>query len=265
VAGTNYVKGPHRLRLRGDTKLHIIPLGDVHVGSTAFNKDYFEYALDYIHEIQKKEPTIIYLMGDLLEAADKKVGDSVYNTDMSLDDQVEYIIDSLKPYRKRIRFTCIGNHEHRLKDTYNLDLMDIIANALKTEAGYSVVDRLKVGREEIRVHMHHGSGWSKYEHTALAKLQRETSHIQADIFLQGHNHRAGHYTQPYIHYGDELRVKRKHYFFTGTFMGHASYARAKALPYLPEAFMDIRVDKKGVVNSRMLSIDVEAPGLIMWG
>lgn len=257
-----YTKHGEKIRLRGDDRLHIIPLGDLHVGHESFNKDYYEFALDYIHMID--EPIIIYLMGDLVEVADKKVGDSVFHSNLSVNEQVWYVIESLEEYKDNIGFICIGNHEHRLKETYNLNISGVMEESLKAESGYSVVEKVMINKEPLYVFMFHGSGWSKYEHTAISKLYRDTMNIEADIFLQGHNHRLGHYSQPYIDHKGSGKVKRKHYFFTGTFLGHANYAKAKNLPYLPEAFVDITVDKKGVVRSDMKYIDIEAEDLMLF-
>ena len=76
--------------LRGNQQLYLIPLSDLHVGSEQFNEDYFQYRLETIDRIESDKR--IYLCGDLLEAANKQIGNASFRTDMTLDDQLENVL-----------------------------------------------------------------------------------------------------------------------------------------------------------------------------
>ena len=65
-------------KLRGNEKVYILPISDLHIGSEQFNEDYFQHMLDTVDNI--KQDKRIYLCGDLLESASKQVG----NTSSSL-------------------------------------------------------------------------------------------------------------------------------------------------------------------------------------
>lgn len=98
-----------KYKLKGNEVVSIIPVGDIHIGSNEFNEEFLEYWESVINKIKKNRR--IYLMGDLLESASKKVGNSAFNTNMSLDDQKAYLLDILKPLKDDIVTYCQGNHE----------------------------------------------------------------------------------------------------------------------------------------------------------
>ena len=71
-------------------KLQFYPLGDIHIGSPQFNEEFLEFwKKTFLGSSSEK---IIYLQGDLLDCATKRLGNSSYKQTMSIDEQVEYII-----------------------------------------------------------------------------------------------------------------------------------------------------------------------------
>lgn len=243
-------------RLKGTSKVYIIPIGDIHVGSEQFHQEYFEHALDTIDSIKAEKR--IYLMGDLLEAASKQVGNASFKTDRSLDQQIDYIIKTLKPYKKDIIYSCIGNHCARLSKDYDLDVMKIIGKSLDIPTGNSTIDSFKINQEEVNVYVAHGKGSAAHAHTAQGKMLRETQAIEADIYLQGHCHRLDFFSQPIrTHTG----IKRKYYAFTGAFLKYNGYPAAMQLPILPEAFQLLSVNKDHIVRSTPYYIDQVRPDL----
>lgn len=241
-------------RLRGNEKVYILPLSDLHIGSQQFNEDYFQYALDTIDAIQQDKR--IYLCGDLLESASKQVGNSSFTTNMTLDDQIEYTINMLKPYKKDIVFSCIGNHEARLVKEFDLDINKIIARALDIPYGNQVMDQIKINGEPFNIYAAHGKGSSAHHHTAQSKMIRDTQHIDANLMMHGHNHRCDHFSTPGLRFTEEgRRIARKHYVFTGSFLRYNGYAEAMQLPILPEAFIQLSINKEMRVRSTQFNID----------
>lgn len=245
-------------KLRGNEKLYIIPLSDLHIGSEQFNEEYFQYALDTIDNIQQDKR--IYLCGDLLESASKHVGNSSFKTEMTMDDQLDYAIKVLKPFKKDIVFSAIGNHEARLNNEFDLNVNRIISRALHIDEGNQVLDRLMINGRPFTIYAAHGKGSSAHHHTAQSKMIRDTQHIDADMFLHGHNHRCDHFTIPGIRMGpDGKEIYRRHYVFTGSFLRYNGYAEAMQLPVLPEAFIQLSINQLHRVRSTQFNIDETKP------
>jgi len=244
-------------RLRGKQKVYICPFSDLHLGSKEFNREYFEYALDVLDSI--KQPKRIYLAGDLIEHASKMVGNSAFNTTMTLDDQIDEAISYFKPYRKDIVFAARGNHELRSSKDYDLDIMRIIANALRCDYGHQTIDCFNINGEPFTVYVAHGKGSAAHFYTAESKIIRDTQHIQADLYLNGHNHRCGYFSIPYR---TNEGIKRKHYAFTGSFLRYIGYADMMQLPILPEAFLNLSIDKDFFVNPNLYYIDQRREDLL---
>lgn len=243
-------------KLRGNSKVYILPISDLHIGSPEFNEDYFQHCLDTIDNIQQDKR--IYLCGDLLEAASKSVGNSAYQSTLPVEEQIDLAISYLKPYRKDIVYSCMGNHEARLQKEFNLDVNHIISKALRCPNGNQTIDTFFINQKPVTVYAAHGKGSSAHFYTAESKFLRETQHLEADIFLNGHNHRCGYFTTP-IRSKDG--IKRRHYVFTGAFLRYGGYANQMQLPILPEAFIQLNINKEHRIRSNSFYIDENRPDL----
>jgi UDP-2,3-diacylglucosamine pyrophosphatase LpxH len=244
-------------RLKGNQKVYIIPIGDLHICSPEYNAEYLEYCLDKIDEIKSQKR--IYLMGDLLECASLRVGNSSFKAEMSLDEQLDHSINLLKPYKRDIINAAIGNHEIRLSKDYDFNIMSVIGRALKTSNGNQFIDVFTINGEPIRVYTAHGKGSSAHHYTAMSKIIRDTQHIAADILLQGHNHRSMAFSLPLK---SSTGIERKHYGFTGAFLSYGGYADAMQLPPLPESFIQLSINKDLRVRGQDFNIDECKPDLM---
>lgn len=244
-------------KLRGNEKLLIIDVSDTHFGAEWFNEPYFFYFLDVLDAI--KSQWILYTGGDLWEAASKKVGNSAFKTTMTLDEQLDYSLNYFKPYKKNMRFAAIGNHDIRLWNDFDFNITSVFAKKMKCEYGHSVIDEFNINGEPFKVYLAHGVGSAKHSHTAQGKFIRETEQIEADLFLNGHNHRLDFFSRP-VMTSDGL--KRQHYGFSGSFLGWKGYSEAMHLPILPEAFQVISINKDRVVKANQYYIDERRPDLL---
>jgi UDP-2,3-diacylglucosamine pyrophosphatase LpxH len=251
---------PSDYTLKDKDLLYILPIGDIHLGSEDANLEYLDYWMDTVRRI--KAPKRIYLMGDLVESATKRLANSSYRQQMPLDDQIEQTIQFFKPLKNDIVYSCMGNHEIRLSKDYDLDLNRIIANGLDCPYGNQHLDTFTVNGKPLTVYTAHGKGSSMYHYTAESKIIRDTQTINADIIMHGHNHRAGYFSIP-TRTSNGLR--RKHYMFTGAFLGYGGYADAMQLPILPEAFCQLRVNKDVNIRSELFYIDERRPDLMEGG
>lgn len=243
--------------LKDKELLYLLPIGDIHLGSENCNQDYLDYWLDTTRRI--KNPKRIYLMGDLVEAATKRLANSSYRQQMSLDDQIDQTIEFFRPLRDDIVFSCIGNHEIRLSKDYDLDIMRLISNQLKVPYGNQNIDTFTVNDQQLSVYTAHGKGSSLHHYTAESKIIRDTQTIDADIVIHGHNHRVGHFSIPKR---TPNGLRRKHYCFSGAFLGYGGYADSMQLPILPEAFCQLRVNKDCIIRSELFYIDERCPSLM---
>jgi UDP-2,3-diacylglucosamine pyrophosphatase LpxH len=243
--------------LKGKQQINLIPVGDIHLGSEQLNYDYLDYWKHTIKNLKGEKR--IYLMGDLCESATKRLANSSYRQQLSLDEQIEGTIEFFYPFHKNIVFACMGNHEIRLSKDYDLNIMREISKSLDCKYGNQYIDNFKINNKLISVYVAHGKGSSAYHYTAESKIVRDTQTIQANIIINGHNHRCGHFSIPNRTING---LERKHYVFSGAFLGYGGYADSMQLPLLPEAFLYLGINKERRVFSNVFYIDERRSDLL---
>lgn len=246
--------------LKDGEVVNIIPVGDLHIGSCQFNEEFFEFWLETISEI--KHNRRIYIMGDMLESASKKVGNSAFSTNMSLEDQKAYLMDVLVPLKDDIVGYCTGNHEARLIKDYNFDIVRDICRELDIPSYNQRIDSFKVNDFTFDVFTRHGKGASGKRHLAMGKLERDTTEIVADLYLQGHNHRCMNWNNLFR---DKDGLKRRHYGYTGAFLNYNGYPDSMYLPVEPPAFMTITLDSNRKVVFNDYFCDEVCPDISFMG
>ena len=103
-------------------------------------------------------------MGDLLESASKSVGNSVFHTHMSLEEQKSYLLEALEPFTDDIIGVCVGNHEARLIKEFDFNVVADIARELGCKWYNQNIDSFKVNQHTIDVFTRHGKGTSGQRH-----------------------------------------------------------------------------------------------------
>ena len=234
--------------------LKLIPLGDLHYGNPSFNEELFEKWLEVVKYSKNR---IILLNGDLLEFLDSnrfyKPKDYI-----NVNEQLEYVIDSLKPYRKDIICNLNGNHGLRTKKQYDLDTDKLIGDSLGVETSKSYHEDICISKgrtpKYIRVFMQHEAPSSKSTLLAMRRFIGEMENIDAEIYLAGHNHKCMYYTKVYR--GLDYTPIRKTFVFTGSFLNYrGSYADNGRFAYQLPSFPVITVDKDKNVNCRIYWAD----------
>ena len=234
--------------------LKLIPLGDLHYGNPSFNEELFEKWLEVVKYSKNR---IILLNGDLLEFLDSnrfyKPKDYI-----NVNEQLEYVIDSLKPYRKDIICNLNGNHGLRTKKQYDLDTDKLIGDSLGVETSKSYHEDICISKgrtpKYIRVFMQHEAPSSKSTLLAMRRFIGEMENIDAEIYLAGHNHKCMYYTKVYR--GLDYTPIRKTFVFTGSFLNYkGSYADNGRFAYQLPSFPVITVDKDKNVNCRVYWAD----------
>lgn len=235
-------------------KLYVFPLSDLHIGANNCNWDYIEYWKDVFKKTTKNK--VIYLLGDLIDFPSQKIGS--FESNMSADESIETVTNLLKPYRKYIRYSTMGNHERRAKKYFNLDLGKIIANNL--DCPYNTADffdTLCINQKPFIVYGKHGTKVNARIDLAEGGMVRDTQGIEADLLMQGHNHYCKGFSRPIV---TKNGLKRKYYGFTGHFLAYeGSYAHEKNLTWNPEAFLRFQIDRNHVVRWNEYHLDERMP------
>lgn len=246
--------------LKSNKTISIFPIGDVHVGTPFFNKEFFEYMLhkfDTTHGIK-----IIYLLGDLLDCATKRLGQSAYQQVLSPEEQLDYMVKSLAPFKKFIRGCVIGNHEARFRKEFDLDIMRILADNLDVDYETEIYDKLVINGSDYIIWANHGTKTSQQQHLMQGAVMRQTQHIDANLYLYGHAHYLSNWSQV-VKSGDNY--KRRHYVLTGHYLKYdGSYAQEKLLKPSLEGFSKVTIDKNLRTDVTLYNID-EQPHWSIYG
>ena len=155
------------LDTNGKNRGHIIPIGDIHLGAPTCN-------------VKKLEETIAYAlankchvigMGDMLEAATRySVGSGVYEQVMSVQDQVDTIVEMFTPLAKAGLLSGMtgGNHEDRISKAVGLDITKIMCRLLDIRNfGYGQSHIVRCGKESYTMWSHHGKSGARLPYTKI--------------------------------------------------------------------------------------------------
>ena len=220
-------------------KLYVFPLSDLHLGSTQCDLEFFDV---WRKEFEKaSENKAIYLLGDLLEFPRASL--DAYGVTMTTHDALERVVELLEPYKEYVRWVVSGNHESRNMKEHNFDVSRSIASRL--DAKYSHSDFFDVilndyNDKSLVIYGKHGTKTSKNSQLAMNNFIRDMADIDANLYMQGHNHYcefSSNYRRGYEN-GD-----RRYYAFTGHFLGYDGYARNKGLPMSQPSFLRLTIDK----------------------
>ena len=236
--------------------LKIIPLGDLHYGNNAFNMKLFE---QWLEVTRKSKNRVILLNGDLLEFLDSNRFYKPKNY-INVNEQLEFVIDKLKPYRKDIVCNLNGNHGTRTLKQYDLDTDKLIGDELGVPTMKAYHEDLCVSKgrnpQYLRVFMQHEAPSSKSTLLAMRRFIQQMENIDAELYLGGHNHKTHFYTK--IYRGLDYTPIRKSFCFTGSFLNYqGSYADNGKFDFQIPSFPVLSVDKELNIQCRYYYADRE--------
>ncbi|BBL62447.1 hypothetical protein [Methanobrevibacter arboriphilus] len=240
-----------------DEKLSIFPVGDLHIGSPQFNKEWLDYWFDIIAKC--KNYVVVYLMGDIFEVASKKVGDSSFRQKYDVNDQEHIFKKKVNNLKKRLgynpfRASVSGNHDKRLLELdYSLNRsMSEDLDILKY--GHKIYDTIIVNGKTLKIHLYHGKHTNKEQHLRQGAFIRDTNKKSADLFLEGHNHDTDVFST-YIT-GDGVNYRR-FFGFTGSALDYKDgYADEKDLIEIPKGFIEYEIYPNGGLNGKEYHSDL---------
>ena len=218
----------------GSDYAEVLFFGDLHYGHPQCNlikaKGYLDHAL--------ANNIYVICMGDLLECGlTTSIGDSVYQQDLNPQEQMEEVVDLLRPLAEKGLILGIhaGNHENRITKATSIDVTKILAKMLGVKyLGYACWNMFWVGGQKYSMYSTHGSGGSRYKHTKLKTAMDLAQWIDADVIAMGHLHALG--TETMIKQGVDFRNRQVkdsecQIVLTGSFMDwDKSYAQMMNMP-----------------------------------
>lgn len=220
-------------------KFYIFPISDLHYGSDFFNEELWKTWKREFESVYENKA--IYLLGDILEFPTTRI--DAYNSKIPTEDAINQVIDMLEPYKEYIRVAVSGNHELRAKKDFNLDVTKTFSKIFS--CAYSkndFFDTLSINGENLVVYGKHGTSTSKYPDLAMKNFKIDMGNVDANIYLQGHNHYCD-VSQKFqrTNRGGEMKT----YVFTGHYLNYRnSYAHDRGMTVSPPSFIRLDVDKE---------------------
>lgn len=206
----------------------IMPFGDIHIGHKGHDDDMYHRFLD---TLRKEKHFKILGMGDWIECGTTRASFRLYDQVMSIDDQIDQIVEDFGEFADEGRIIGIlqGNHE-RTAVKEGFDPTHRIARELgvpnlEIGAVLSVIS----GEERYYTYATHGSSMATTPGGKMNACMRMANVVDAELYCMGHVHTLDHTTvdqyQPL--YG-KLELKRRHFVITGAFLKYlGTYAQAK--------------------------------------
>ena len=218
----------------GKDYAEVVFFGDWHYGSRECDNKRALAMLKYC--LEKK--IYVFLMGDLIEAGTRySVGAGVYQQKLNPQQQMEYIVEQLKPLADAglILGFISGNHEARIEKETGIDIGKIMAKLLGVRyLGYACWNLFRVGKQNYTVYTLHGSTGSRFVYTKLKAVVDISHSFDADLICHAHVHEISSVSQTVqrVDMRNKTIVERKKFLLlTGHYLRYdQGYAQAKGLP-----------------------------------
>ena len=170
----------------------ILPLGDVHYGSTLCDFDAFKRVVSILSE----ERVYWCLMGDMVDSiviSDPRFDYTTSSIGDIILDHADTIIEVLEPYKDLCLGVLTGNHEDKLRQKCQVDISRYIAKRLGAKyLGMSALLYVSFKRdkhyESYSMFLVHGEDSVSTRQGRIRKLEELTQIADADLYLKAHYH-----------------------------------------------------------------------------
>jgi hypothetical protein len=236
-------------------EIFLIPIGDLHIGEKAFDKESEEKLLGYIDWIKKNKNSYVFLMGDLINCATLNSASNPFQQNMNLQEQIENVVNYFKPIKSQIIGAITGNHEERLEKYCGYNPTISICDRLGIYYfGYDGIVIFRLGchgwrstpRASFSIYFHHTTGGGTTIGGKMNRVDRLRNIVcDADAYCGAHNHLLG-----CVHTGvfkinettEKVEFLRQMIIDTGGYISYEnSYANMKQLPPLKLGSPKIRL------------------------
>jgi predicted phosphodiesterase len=244
--------------------MYLIFIGDTHLGEKGFTMN-SRIALKEIVDFAKINNTIIILIGDLVNCATASSLASFLSQNMNLDEQIDLVDSFLYPIRKKIIGSIIGNHEaNGYKMTGSYPTKQICKDLSVPFWGFRTIQRIKVGKIDYWVSVHHGHGGGRALGSKINNLDKRRGYNYADIYAMGHTHMLG--IIPVARFVPDEKTGREKLVYeyevhTGSFLdsGATEYSSKTDYPPLPIGTPVLYLDPKVKRVGGWISSNLDQP------
>ena len=226
-----------RLETNKGDRAQAIGLGDIHLGYPTTDLALVQSVIDRC--IEKH----IYVIGqgDYLECGTtSSVGDSVYQQTLNPHQQMEMMIEILKPLADAglLLGLIAGNHENRITKTTSIDVTQVMARILGVRyLGFSSFLLLRVGKQSYTGFACHGASGARLDYTKIKAALDLFRFNDVELITMGHVHTLNHMTQLYQKVDKTRKMvieATRHVVLTGSFLRYrGSYAEMMLLHPAP--------------------------------
>ena len=216
---------------KGKEYAEVVFLGDIHLGSKQCDVKRFLRMVDYCN----KNNLYVFLMGDLIEMATRdSIGSAVYEQEYIGQDQVEKMLDILKPLadKKLILGLLNGNHEERVYKATGIDVSKMFARELNVPyLGNACWNQFRVGSESYAIYSLHGRTGARFDGTTLLAIERISASFFADVVIMGHSHKCvSSVVLMQKVYRGQVKEHKKHLVVTGSYLKYdGGYAQTAGM------------------------------------
>jgi len=201
----------------------VLFMGDVHLGHPNFNEKRF---VEYLRYADKAKAYMIY-MGDMIEMGiNKKLPvKSMVTQTLSPEEQVDMIINTLKPFGRRNLIYITGTHEDRIIRQTGLDYGKIIAKEIGAVhldlGGWCTLNFNNLVKYNLL--LYHGTKGSQTPEYQINKMRK--IFYGYDIMAIGHIHQLYHRAINVLAPDEKkgLDAKDIHLLRTGCFLKYTPY------------------------------------------
>ncbi len=214
------------------THAYLVPIGDIHLGSTAFGEKGRKLLQGYLDWVKAEPLARIFLMGDIFDVATRTSPTSPFESSSS---EYAYGIELFRPYAKQIIGAVRGNHCQRLLNHAGYDPMAQFCTTLNIPyMGLSSVLKIEVGQERYYGYIHHSTGGGGTLGSALNRAVKLQDIVQGvDFYCIGHNHQLVNGSRTVYRPnqdGTDIEEQRLWYIDCGSFLDYPeSYAEMMML------------------------------------
>ena len=242
--------------------IHILPVGDIHIGSKQFNEKMWNAFKESIGD------SYIAIVGDCIDNGIKSSVSSTYEQTMMPSAQKEWLYRELEPLADRIICGVGGNHEKRSKRETDQDPLYDVFCRLKIEERYrqstafvfvrvNGKDRTHQGkyRPTYSLMVTHGSGGGQLIGAGLNKMQRYGGVVEGlDVLVSGHTHRPAVFVSGklYCDFRNKRILEKEFWSVTaGSFLDFGGYPLDKNLTPTGHSFPEITLFARKGVDVRL--------------
>lgn len=182
---------------------NVYTLADLHIG------DPHSIPTEITRRLQEaaQDPYgLVILNGDLLNTALRHSVSDVYGELMSPMQQLQELVDMLRPIRDKIIGVTTGNHENRIYKSDGIDIMRMACRELGIVDRYApegILIFLRFGmraaktqhpkesrnpRQWYTIYSTHGSGGGRKEGAKAIRLADMAAAVDADCYIHSHTH-----------------------------------------------------------------------------